>query len=186
MIGFTGSLNEGARRWLVTNGDRQLRVEKVPGLPWTVGAASDCSADAEGCAMTAEGGVAFACASNSPCPPQPRPEGLPTKAEGERIARDTLTKAGVDLATAKLRFSDGFSRWDLTAQPQVEGLPTDGYSFSATVGPQGVVDAAGWLAEPPQTGEHDAGAEHEEGWNETVEHQRPIMRCDHAAGSASS
>jgi hypothetical protein len=153
-LGFTGALSEGAHRWVVTKADRQLRVEKTPGLPWTVGAASDCPPDADGCALSVEGGVAFACATNVPCPPQPRPEGLPSKADGERLARDTLTKAGVDLATAKVTFSDGLSRWDLTAQPQVGGLPTSGYSFSASVGPHGVIDASGWLAEPQRLADY--------------------------------
>jgi hypothetical protein len=87
-----------------------------------------------------------------PEPEQPeRPADLPSKAEAERIARDVLTKTGLDLDAADVRVDDGFSQWMISADPRVGGLPTQGMGTSVAVGPKGEIQFAnGWLGDPTE------------------------------------
>jgi hypothetical protein len=91
-----------------------------------------------------------------PEPKQPeRPADLPSKAEAERIARDVLTKTGLDLDGADVRVDDGFSQWMISADPRVGGLPTQGMGTSVAVGPKGEIQFAnGWLGDPTEGDEY--------------------------------
>lgn len=98
-----------------------------------------------------------------PCPPgtaciqrcgpveeQPqRPANLPTEREAEQAARRLLTEAGVDLAGAEVRVTDGFVEWYVSVSPALGGLPVRGWEWTVVVGPGGVVHSgSGWLALP--------------------------------------
>ncbi|HET7655157.1 MAG TPA: hypothetical protein VFK42_19145 [Acidimicrobiales bacterium] len=86
-----------------------------------------------------------------PPPPPERPADLPSKADAERIARDVLTKAGLDLDGADVRVDDGFSQWMVAVDPVVGGLPTQGMASTVAVGPKGAIQfAGGWLGVPTE------------------------------------
>ncbi|MCU1483421.1 MAG: hypothetical protein JWN67_167 [Actinomycetia bacterium] len=91
------------------------------------------------------------CAADGPdCPmvaPE-RPADLPSKADAEAQGRKLLTKLGVDLDAADVKVDDGFTLWNVTADPVVGGLPTIGLTSSIGIGSKGVVQYAnGWLGE---------------------------------------
>jgi hypothetical protein len=81
--------------------------------------------------------------------PLPRPAGLPSVQEAERIARDLATKAGPALDGAAVKVTDGYAARVVTIAPAVGGLPTHGLAWTVGVGPKGRVQyASGWLATP--------------------------------------
>jgi hypothetical protein len=84
------------------------------------------------------------------CPsPPPQPRDLPSRAQAERIARDWLAKAGVRLDGRTVRVAEQWSRWVVTASPEVEGRPTIGFADEVWVGVKGqVVHARSWLSRP--------------------------------------
>jgi hypothetical protein len=91
------------------------------------------------------------CAADGPdCPmvaPE-RPADLPSKADAEAQGRKLLTKLGVDVDQADVKVDDGFTIWNVTADPVVGGLPTIGLTSSVGIGSKGVVQYAnGWLGE---------------------------------------
>jgi hypothetical protein len=78
-----------------------------------------------------------------------RPADLPSRQEAERIARDWFAKAGVRLDGSTVRVVQQWSRWVVTASPEVEGRPTIGFAAEAWIGAKGrVVHGSGWLSEP--------------------------------------
>lgn len=90
-----------------------------------------------------------------PVPEPVRPADLPSKDEAERIGRQVLESAGLDLDGAVLRVDDGFTQWYVSAEPRVGGLPTISFAWSATVGPKGEVQGAnGWLGSPARGEEY--------------------------------
>jgi hypothetical protein len=126
-------------------------VEPVPGQPWRYGSGTSGSVSS-GCAVISSG------PAESPpmtCTPPQRPAGLPTRAEAERIGRDALARTGVDLAGAIVRVDDGFSSWYVSASPRVDGRVVIGWTWSASVGVNGVIESAsGFLARPEQGDEY--------------------------------
>jgi hypothetical protein len=78
-----------------------------------------------------------------------RPADLPSRQEAERIARDWFAKAGVRLDGSTVRVVQQWSRWVVTASPEVEGRPTIGFAAEVWIGANGrVVHGNGWLSEP--------------------------------------
>jgi hypothetical protein len=54
-----------------------------------------------------------------------------------------------------VRVEDGFSHWRVEVDPQIDGLPTFGFSAGVSVGPKGAIDGAnGWLGQPAQGDEY--------------------------------
>ena len=217
-LGLSGKVVTEDGGWTVTDGDRQLRVDRFAGLPWNYGMyvqdvdcpprplpADDVVTDlggpergvvspptTVGCAVArpvpiaepvadpvAGSGSAGSAGSRgeatvtavapppgapvttvppppdapvpSPVPlPEPeRPADLPARGEAERIGRELLGKAGLDLDDPTVRVEDGFSQWFVAARPTVEGLPTVGWEWGVGVGPKGRIEHAhGFLAEP--------------------------------------
>jgi hypothetical protein len=79
----------------------------------------------------------------------PRPADLPSRQEAERSARDWFAKAGVRLDGSTIRVVQQWSRWVVTASPEVEGRPTIGFAAEVWIGAKGqVVHGSGWLSEP--------------------------------------
>jgi hypothetical protein len=91
-----------------------------------------CAADGPGCPMTPV--------------EQQRPADLPSKADAEAQGRTLLAELGVDLDHADVKVEDGITSWNVTADPQVGGLPTIGLTSAVGIGSKGVVQYAnGWL-----------------------------------------
>jgi hypothetical protein len=79
----------------------------------------------------------------------PRPADLPSRQEAERLARDWFAKVGVRLDGSTVRVVQQWSRWAVTASPEVEGRPTIGFAAEVWIGAKGrVVHGSGWLSEP--------------------------------------
>jgi hypothetical protein len=77
-----------------------------------------------------------------------RPADLPSGQEAERLARDWFATAGVRLDGSTVRVVQQWSRWVVTASPEVEGRPTIGFAAEAWIGAKGrVVHGSGWLSE---------------------------------------
>ena len=191
-LGLAGAVTETPESWTVRDNDRQLLVNRLPGLPWQLysggpeciapdaavsspPASAQDKAGAIGCAVSA-GGTATAVEAPppptevAPCPPCPttpgtvcvqcvpapqpeptptRPADMPSKDEAARVARDLLTRTGLDLTGADVQVQDGFSQWSVQVAPTVGGLPTMGWTWSVAVGPnREIANASGWLAMP--------------------------------------
>ncbi len=141
--------------WTVSDGRRELFVNRLPGVPWTyAGTRFVCGGTPGG--VTPKGA---ACASIEPLPnrlppsaPRPRPPQppeLPDRGQAERIARDLLARVGAPVDGAELQMVRGLDRWFVSASPRVGDLPTMGLTWTAGVGSKGqVLSASGWLAAP--------------------------------------
>jgi hypothetical protein len=74
---------------------------------------------------------------------------LPDRAAAERIARDLLARVGAPMAGIDLRLVQSFDRWSVSALPSVDGKPTSGFLWTASIGAKGqVLSATGWLGVP--------------------------------------
>ena len=84
-----------------------------------------------------------------------RPTDLPSKDEARTIARRVLKAAGLDVDSAKITVDDGFTQWYVSAEPEIDGVPTIGWTWSVGVGRKGVIESAsGWIAEPESGGDY--------------------------------
>ena len=149
-LGVRGTSTKTESMWSIVDGDQRLDVQRVGGLPWSY--------------SSADGGVSSsgAVVCGSPCPPDAqclvadcptqepqRPADLPSKAEAQKLGRDLLAELDVDLAHATVQVEDGFSVWNVSADPEIDGVPVVGMATSIAIGPKGVVAYAnGWLATP--------------------------------------
>jgi hypothetical protein len=147
-LGLSGQPREEELAWTVGDGARQLRVSKIPGVPWTFGTFRTI------CGGPLPGGVApksrgMACATVAPEVPTVTPAQLPDRATAERAARDLLGRTGLELDGADVRLTRGFDRWLVLVSPRVGGMPTSAFSWSVGIGPHAaVLSAQGWLATP--------------------------------------
>jgi hypothetical protein len=113
-----------------------LDVQEMGGQPWSF---SRNEPDA---------GVA-SCAADGPCDTPKRPAGLPSRSEAEKQGRELLDRLGVDLDHATVHVDDGFSVWNVMADPEVDDLPVVGMSTSVAIGVGGRIQYAnGWLGDP--------------------------------------
>lgn len=157
-LGVTGEVRRTEFGWSVGDGTRRLDVQDVSGNPWSV--YDELPAETGAVAPELEGrsaagppdGPVGDCAADACDAPQfhepERPADLPTEAEAEGIGRRMLIALGVDLDRAALRVDDAVTLWNVTADPEVGGLPTIGLATSLGIGPQGVVQYGnGWLGE---------------------------------------
>jgi hypothetical protein len=154
-LGMAGRPREEAGGWTVRDGRRALVVHRLAGVPWSFG-----TNILGGCIPRAGGpyrpGAGIQCldpdtpVASSAAPGRPlTPRGLPTRAEAERVARDLAARAGLDLAGATVRVTDGFASRTVTIAPAVGGQPTSGLAWTVAVGAKGTVQgASGWLATP--------------------------------------
>ena len=164
-LGLDGQPRQEPSGWTVRDGRRALVAHRLAGVPWSYGSGIF------GACVTRTGGGPYrpgagiqcldpdAPVSNQPgtgaagrpvAPARPLPPPvLPTRAEAERVARDLATRAGLDLAGASVRVSNGFATRTVTIAPAVGGAPTSGFSWTVSVGAKGVVQSAsGYLATP--------------------------------------
>ena len=88
-----------------------------------------------------------------PTPPStlqpPKPVALPDRATAERIARELFGRAGAPMDGTDVQLVQGFDRWSATATPEVGGMPTSGFLWTAGIGAKGrILSATGWLDSP--------------------------------------
>ena len=146
-LGADGDVERTEFGWHVEGDDgAQLDVQRSAGLPWNTYVASpDTAVSSPGVACPDDPEAREKCVVEEP----KRPTDLPSKAEAEDIARELFEELGVDLDGATVRVDDGFSVWNVTADPELDGMPVIGMTTAVAVGPKGVVQFAnGWLTEP--------------------------------------
>ena len=84
-----------------------------------------------------------------------RPADLPSAAGAEKVASDLVGRLGVNLTHAAVDTVETFSGWQVSIQPQLGGLPTQGYLWSVMVGSKSAVtQASGELATPSLLGSY--------------------------------
>jgi hypothetical protein len=173
-LGLAGTPRREALVWTVTDGTRVLRVTGTPGLPWTFGTARSICGGPLPAGAAAPKGIPCAVGPDlSIAPPArgrpapgtsvpgtsvpgtsvrvvpPRQVPLPDQARAERIARDLLSRLGVQADGAELRATRAIDRWLVLVAPRVGGMPTSAFSWTVGIGAKGqVVSASGWLATP--------------------------------------
>jgi hypothetical protein len=64
-----------------------------------------------------------------------RPQGMPTPAEAESLARDIWDKAGIEVGKAKVDVQDGYSTFFVHFVPLVDGQQASGLEQSISIGP---------------------------------------------------
>jgi hypothetical protein len=157
-LGLSGTPKEEAAGWTVRDGRRALVVQRLPGVPWSFGLniLGGCIPRAGG-PYRPDGGIQcldLDAPVSSPAGPAASarpltPRAMPSRAEAERVARDLVTRAGLDLDGATIQVVDGFASRTVTIAPAVGGQPTSGLAWTVTVGAKGNVQhASGWLATP--------------------------------------
>jgi hypothetical protein len=148
-LGLTAKPKQEPTGWTVRDGRRGLVVNRAAGVPWTYGTGlGACGTRIGGGPYTPGPGIQCLDADAPVASPR-RPADLPSPAEAERIARDLATRAGLDLAGARVRVVDSWAARTVTIAPAVAGTPTSGISWTVTVGANGAVQyASGWLATP--------------------------------------
>ena len=126
-----------------TSGDAQLNVT---GSSWGYTRQSGDN--------TVSSGVAVACAPNADCPPPPttipqHPAGLRSQDEAKALAVKVAQSAGVDPANATIVVDDGITEWIVRIDPRVDGVPTEGFTTTVTVGENNAIDfASGTVGRP--------------------------------------
>jgi hypothetical protein len=170
LLGNDGDVVESEWGWTVDGGDRVLDVQSGAGGSWSAYAVTDEDVPVE---VTGD---------EEPVAPSASID----RELAEEQGRAMLSKLGVDLDGAAVRVEDGWSSWIVTADPEVGGLPTIGFSTSVSVGPEGRIEFAnGYLApaevigDYPLEGAREAVARAnalEEAWAEEVSGDHPIER----------
>lgn len=145
-LGIDGDVERTEYGWTVTgDGGAQLDVQRTAGLPWSTYVSSPDTAVSSGVACADAPDAREKCVVEEP----ERPADLPSKAEAEEIGRELIEELGVDVDVAKIRVEDGFSVWNVMADPELDGMPVIGLTTAVAVGPKGVIQFAnGWLTDP--------------------------------------
>jgi hypothetical protein len=156
-LGLNARPTQGPVGWTVHDGRRSLVVQRLAGAPFSYGSGifGTCVARAGGGPYRPGGGIQCldpdapaASRPVAPARPLPRPD-LPGRAEAERVARDLAARAGLGLAGATVRVTDGYAARSVTIAPALGGQPTSGFAWTVAVGAKGVVQyASGFLATP--------------------------------------
>ena len=128
-----------------TNGDAQLTVS--PSGFWGYTRQSSGGS-------VASSGVAVACAPNTDCPIPPttvpqHPADLPSQEDAKATALALLESAGIDTTHAVINVDDAITQWAVRVDPILDGVPTEGFTTTVTVGERSVIDyASGILGRP--------------------------------------
>jgi hypothetical protein len=134
--------------YALTDGDAQLTVSP-PSWSYSrtsVGGAVSSSGVAVACPLDAPD-----CPSNVTAPPPstpPRPADLPSQDDAKAAALALLEHAGVTTRDASVTVDDGGTQWFVSVDPEVDGVATEGFGSSVSVGPKGEIEyASGVLGE---------------------------------------
>ena len=132
----------------VASQPRSAPAGPAAGSASSSGSAGSGSASSPGSAGTGRPVPPVSSRPVAPARPLPRPV-LPSRAEAERVARDLAARAGLELAGATVRVTDGYAARSVTIAPALGGQPTSGFAWTVAVGAKGVVQyASGFLATP--------------------------------------
>lgn len=183
-LGVTGKLAETKEEWIVTSGERTVRVTKAGGLPFALDggeAVSSGYACAEAQSVPpsspppdqpaearssetkpneskpadAKPGESVAPVDDPRCAEPTRNPELPPDGAATKIARDALSDAGLDLDGAKVTADGGFDSWNVTVQHRVGDTTTSGLVSTVLVGPKGrILTAYGMLGRPKALGDY--------------------------------
>ena len=128
--------------------DPDAPVASQPGSSPAGGAAGSGSTSSPGSGGTGRPVPPVVSRPVAPARLMPKPD-LPGRAEAERVARDLAARAGLELAGATVRVTDGYAARSVTIAPALGGQPTSGFAWTVAVGAKGVVQyASGFLATP--------------------------------------
>lgn len=157
-LGLSGPLRTDASGWTIADGERQLRVERVGGLPWTFSGSASGTASS-GCAVAVPGspGGDRSTSSTPPptCPPTTTVPGLLDERSATQRAIEVLGHAGIDVAGDTVAASGSSEAWTVTFSPLLDGREVLGGTTSVAVGAHGsIVSASGHLAEPSPAGSY--------------------------------
>jgi hypothetical protein len=148
----------------------ELTIDEAAGQPWHYGGDQSVSVSS-GCAVASPPAPPAAPDQPPPadqpssetkpsgptptCDAPPRPEGMPTRDEAERVARAALARAGLTSSDVTAEVSDGNSSWFVVLTAHLAGRPAIGWTWTAQVGPHGkVLSASGFLAAPTDGDEY--------------------------------
>ena len=143
-LGVDGKVVHDSQGWTVRAGKAQVRVYDADGSPWGF-AASD---DFRDCAPIPVDGYRSSDSSVGCAIDWTAGAGSVSDAAARSAADPVLAAAGLSAAPVAVT-GDPHMR-SVTADPVVDGLPTDGFGTTIQVRPTGVFLAGGWLA--PATG----------------------------------
>lgn len=150
VLGLEGDVEAADWGWSVADDDRTLDVQSGTGGSWSYYAVSEEEGEVMGHAETvpeeAEPEPVIEDEAEGPEEMPEAPNLSIDREVAERQGRELLAELGVDLDTAAVRVEDGWSTWIVSADPEIDGLPTIGFSASVAVGVGGVEYASGWLA----------------------------------------
>lgn len=159
-LGLTGpvtkspSTPDGFDQWEVVSGTSHLTVNGSAGFAWYLYDDSNASSSvSSGCSgkpivsppmittdqspTTTVGTVVDTtmpgCVIVPPTPPADRP----TSDEAKRIALAVASNLGLDVTNAAVRVDDSYTMWAVSIDPQLGGLPTQGYGLYLGIGSKG-------------------------------------------------
>ncbi|MEY2423626.1 MAG: hypothetical protein QOI95_3693 [Acidimicrobiaceae bacterium] len=135
-FGFDGIAPDGNATF--TDGDAQLSVSPSGYWGYTRQSAGG---------SVSSSGVAVACAPDTDCPTPPttvpqHPADLPSQEDAKATALALLQRAGVDTNQANVTVDDFVTQWSVRVVPLVDGLQTEGFGTSITVGENSTIDYA--------------------------------------------
>ncbi|MEA2922741.1 MAG: hypothetical protein QOF07_2706 [Bradyrhizobium sp.] len=160
-LGVHAPLQRDSGGWVVRESNRLVRVQRADGLPWflstfggpckVVPGSAPSSAEAlppvapsgpTDCPETAGGGSV----GSGAAAPQ-SPTDLPTRDDALAMGMEALGRAG--LGVSRPTIANQATTWRIEASPLLGDKPTSGFAWTATIGPNGAVEAAsGFLAKP--------------------------------------
>ena len=73
----------------------------------------------------------------------PRPADLPSQEDAKAAALALLERAGVATRGASVTVDDGVTQWFVNVDPVVDGVATEGFGSSVSVGPKSEIEYAG-------------------------------------------
>ena len=150
-----GPVESDAGGWVVRDGNRLVRVQRVAGLPWFLstlggpckvvpGTPAPSTPSSEPLPPVAPPGPSDC---PEPAPPAEAPANLPSQDEALALAMETLERAGIGASRPVVVDEPG--GWYIEAAPLVDDRPTSGLPWTVTVGPGRTITAAsGYLASP--------------------------------------
>jgi hypothetical protein len=140
-----GAVATDSGGWIVRDGDRFLRVQRIAGLPWFF------STIDRSCTIVPEGPpLSEPLQTVPPTGPTECPEAMPpgvgvSQDDAFALGTDTLSRAGLGASTTEIVDEPG--GWYIQASPQIDGKATTSLPWTISIGPGPTVTAAsGYLA----------------------------------------
>jgi hypothetical protein len=155
-LGVDGAVQEDAGGWVVREGNRLVRVQRAPALPWFLAVLDGSCKLVPGAPERGEVLPTLPPSGPTDCPETPggrtsssaaRPPNMPTADQAVATATEAMRRAGLVPSTATV--TDLGNAWRVEGAALAEGRRAPALAWSVTVGPDAVVLAAnGFLAGP--------------------------------------